>query len=208
MLFGAVCLPEAKAVIIDIDPLAEHPPRDILERSENAAVAAVNQLRAFQTISADQARQSMERLIRRINEREMYIAADRILEMIRDANLMDASTRKEMFEAAVSSCSQIILNAMRNLISRLKAADPQIDVIAPALDLLVASDPSAPNGLSVSATTSLALARQVLAAQMMDDHAHGLLDRDRLALLLGGDPGAAVLGRYVLEPVVRSLGSV
>jgi hypothetical protein len=136
----------------------------------------------------------------------MYIAADRILEMIRDANLMDAPTRTDMFESAVYSCSQIILNAMRNLISRLKVADPQIDVIAPALDLLVASDPSAPNGLSVLATTSLALARQVLTAQMMDDHAHGLLNRDRLALLLGGNPGAAVLGRYVLEPVIRSLG--
>jgi hypothetical protein len=42
VLFGHYSGMDAQAVIVDIDPLAEHPPKDILERRESSAVAAVS----------------------------------------------------------------------------------------------------------------------------------------------------------------------
>jgi hypothetical protein len=54
-------------------------------------------------------------------------------------------------------------------------------------------------------TAALSLAQMALAAHMMDDHTKGTLDLNRMEMLIGGGPGANIVGHAMADPVMRSL---
>jgi hypothetical protein len=189
VLFGQVPVAEAGTAVVDIDPLAQSPPKDIVERREPGPVAIVTRPTVMteslqDTISSGRAERAFGDLLRRIADRNAAIASAAILERIKDAAQLDDAARAKLFSDVLDGESQRILNVMRYVIEGLKKQDPKMQRMAPALDRLVASDPSAANGLSEGATSALELARTALVAQMLLDHATRTLDADRVQMLI------------------------
>lgn len=82
-----------------------------------------------------------------------------------------------------------------------------VEPVGLMLDILVAHDPSMPNGLSAQASATLSLAKAALISQMKQDIKAGCLDERRIAQLMGEGPGAAVIGQLVLGTVLGPLGA-
>jgi hypothetical protein len=94
---------------------------------------------------------------------------------------------------------------MRFVVENAKKSHPVLNSLAPLLDPLVAFDPTTVNGLSGEATEALRLAREALLKQMLVDFDAGKLDMDRIALLIGDGPGAAIVGQAIFEPIISKL---
>lgn len=156
-------------------------------------------------ISSGRAQQAFNQLLKRIEDRNRALSAEAMLEKLKGADQMDALTRRELFAAVLEKQSQRILNLMRYVIDGANAHHPLLGGLSPMLDWLIAFDPSTANGLSNEATAALGLARQALLTQMLDDYAGGRLDSDRLAMLIGGGPGAAIVGQAIMEPIISSI---
>jgi uncharacterized protein (UPF0261 family) len=93
---------------------------------------------------------------------------------------------------------------MRHIVDDMKR-HPETRSLAPLFDPLVAVDPTTDNGLTAAATAALRLAQMALVGQMLDDYVKEKLDLDRMEMLIGGGPGAAIVGQAMADPIMRSL---
>jgi hypothetical protein len=210
VLFGHQDNIDGKTIIVDIDPLAEHPPNDILERKESSALAVVALPKNLtgslsEAINGGRSQQSFTELLARISARNLKKTATEFLDRIRVADQMEATQRRDLFSALLEEHSQRILNLMRFVVENAKKSHPVLNSLAPLLDPLVAFDPTTVNGLSGEATEALRLAREALLKQMLVDFDAGKLDMDRIALLIGDGPGAAIVGQAIFEPIISKL---
>jgi hypothetical protein len=115
------------------------------------------------------------------------------LKELKGSEQLDALGRKNLFERVVANESQRVLNLMRHIVDDMKR-HPETRSLAPLFDPLVAVDPTADNGLTAAATAALRLAQMALVGQMLDDYVKEKLDLDRMEMLIGGGPGAAIVG--------------
>jgi hypothetical protein len=210
VLFGPTAASESQTIIIDIDPLAAHPPNDIHEKWESmssriAQRAPQPAVTHSDAIGTGIAQKSVGILLERISRHQLSETVDAMMAKIEIAESMDNLGRKVFFAKLVAPFSQRILNLMRHVATTFKAAHPEQPEVSACLDLLVAPDPSAMNGLSIAASASLAIACNAIASQMLDDYAQGGLTKDRAIELLNGGPGAAIVGKWMMEPIFRSL---
>jgi hypothetical protein len=60
------------------------------------------------------------------------------------------------------------------------------------------------NGLTDEAGKSLAIACEALKKQMIEDFKAGILDQDRMEMLIGGGPGAHAVGNAIFQPIIMS----
>jgi hypothetical protein len=210
VLFGLYEDTAASTIIVDIDPLAEHPPNDIQERREPSAVAVVtlpDDLTGSlsEAISGSRAQELCVELLKRIEDRNRARTAAAILERLQGADRLDPDERRKLFANVLDDHSQRILNLMRYVVDNAKKFHPALNELAPLFDPLVAFDPNTADGLSNEATAALGLAREALLEQMLKDFAAGSLDNDRVAMLIGGGPGAFIVGQAILTPVASRL---
>jgi hypothetical protein len=203
-IFGAVPISTSKSVCVDIDPLAEHPPDDIVESRRASAMAPVSRPtdltdKLFEPLSDGRAQQLLNKLMSRIASRELARGAEVIQKKLRDAGQMNVLEREALFNAVIRAEAQRILNLLRHVATRLKAVFPA--ELSPLIDKLVAFDATAPSGLSQEALVCVRMAQSLLAAQMMDDYGKGILTNERIVMLIGGEAGAAVVGRAIADPI-------
>jgi hypothetical protein len=211
VLFGRYLGDYASTVITDIDPLAEHPPNDILESREPVALTVVSmpadrKKSLASAISDGRSQEAFSNLLRSIADRDRRTCAERMLKELKGSEQLDAFGRKTLFERVVASESQRVLNLMRHIVDGMKR-HPETRSLARLFDPLVASDPTTGNGLTPMATAALRLSQMALVGQMLDDYAKEKLDLDRMEMLIGGGPGAAIVGQAMADPVMRSLPS-
>ncbi len=209
VLFGRYLGDDATTVITDIDPLAEHPPNDIIEKRELLAMAVVSapadrKKSLMGAISDGKSQEMLSGLLRSISDRDRHKCAERMLKELKNAEQLDALARKNLFERVVGSESQRVLILMRYIVDEMKKR-PETGSLVHLFDPLIAADPTADNGLTPIATAALHLAQIALVGQMLDDYANGKLDLDRMEMLIGGGPGAAIVGQAMADPVIRSL---
>jgi hypothetical protein len=209
VLFGQYSGNDAITVITDIDPLADHPPNDIVETRETAAIAVVSfppdrKKSLAGAISSGKSQEIFSLLLRSISDYNRRKCAERMLRELKNAGELDAVARKELFERVVASESQCVLNLMRYVVDEMKKR-PEHRPLVRLFEPLVAFDPATDNGLTPMATAALSLAQMALAGQMMDDHTKGTLDLNKMEMLIGGGPGANIVGRAMADPVMRSL---
>jgi hypothetical protein len=209
VLFGRYLGDDASTVITDIDPLAEHPPNDILERREPVAMAVVSvpadrKKSLAGAISDGRSQEMFSDLLRSIADRDRRTCAERMLKELKGSEQLDALGRKNLFERVVASESQRVLNLMHHIVDDMKR-HPETRSLAPLFDPLVAVDPTTDNGLTPAATAALRLSQMALVGQMLDDYAKEKLDLDRMEMLIGGGPGAAIVGQAMADPIMRSL---
>ena len=108
VLFGPYAGTSAYTVMTDIDPLAEHPPNDIIERRESRAIAVVSapaeSTKSLSSAIADGRSQNMlTRLLNSITDRDRIRSAENILEKLKDASRLNEIAQKSLFEQVVRS---------------------------------------------------------------------------------------------------------
>ena len=143
-------------------------------------------------------------LLRSISDRDRRKCAERMLKQLENAEQLDALARKNLFERVVGTEFERVLNLMRYIVEEMKKRQ-ETGRLAFLFDPLVAADPTTDNGLTPMATAALRLAQMALVGQMLDDYAKEKLDLDRIEMLIGGGPGAAIVGQAMADPVMRSL---
>ena len=210
ILLGSVPVEASRAVIIDIDPLAESPPDDIATRSADAALGAVSRpdnlsASLAEAIYTGRAQARIHELMRRITDFERETAAAKIMGQIDGAAPLPDAERDALFAKIVLGEAQRVFNLMSHVARDLKqrAANPIEHAMVDFMEQVVELDSEAENGLSAEATRSLAIASDALAKQMSKDFKAGTLDQDRMSMLIGGGPGAYAVGAALMEGFVQ-----
>ncbi len=202
-----------REVVVDIDPLAEHPPHDI-ERyhvlsapsrvhvpqrtTEGLAEALANgtQTRAF------------EKLLERLAEHQLVKLAHAMSITLAPCSTMSPLEARASIDKVLDGQPQQIWRMVTFVVQGLKEAmiKGNLEAIVPVLDGLIAHDAQSASGLSRQADATLVLAKAALGAQIEEDCAAGLLTEVRIAELMGRGPGLHIVGHAVLAPVLEGLG--
>ena len=214
MIFGPVDVSADQTVIIDIDPQAERP-HDIKETRETKCLHQVNAPDSFtdnlsQTIATGEYQRLTLSLFEKIEDWHRALRAAQMLPGIIKCRTLGRRAMAEEVKKILDQQKSAIFNMMKFVIKGLKelfAADPTTASLLPLLDLLVAEDPTSQAGITLATACALELATIALVEQVCNDLESGKLDVKRLSLLLGGGPGAEIVGRATLAPMMAALGA-
>ncbi|MDQ0627260.1 hypothetical protein [Paraburkholderia graminis] len=200
-----------EAVIVDIDPLAEHPPLDIRETRLEASTVAPskpkNTTEGLGTaIISGEAHASMHLLIGRIQEHVARRAAASIVE-----RLNKAATTREHLDRAIEDLREELSQRAFNLLQYAVngfAAQPGMQAFAPILLELVKLDPTSIDGLAPQASATLSVALDALIAKLREEFISGGLTNDKAYELIASGPGAHTVGQAVLMPFVGQVDAL
>ncbi len=207
---GSVPVDADQAVVVDIDPHAEHPPDDIHETREQMLRAEVKPPDSFTeslrtTIENGEAQKRLESLFREVSDWQIQRTVEEILPKINASRSVGKQQRFPIVKDLLGEQEQRILNLMLNVVAGLKRqleANGSTAAAASILELLVAGDANSPSGITEATRCSLGLAAAALADQICRDLEQGDLDTERLSALLGGAQGAAIVRNAMLGPLV------
>jgi hypothetical protein len=210
--FGKLRVDASRSVITDIDPLAKSPPNDVLSWTEGAVKGAVSKPQNLsaslaEAISSGRAQARISDLMRRIVDFERQTAARKILDKIAGAAALSEADRDKLFAGIVSSEAQRVFQLMRHVADsfKSKATNPVERHLSSLLDREVALDPKSATGLTDQASKSLVIACAALKRQMSEDFKMGILDQDRMEMLIGGGPGAHAVGTAIFQQIMMTL---
>lgn len=206
ILLGTVPVEASRAVITDIDPLAKSTPNDIHIWAGDAARGAVSKpcvltASLANAISSGKAQTQISELMRRITDFERGKAATQILGKLAGAAALQESDRDKLFADIVSSEAQRVLRLMQGVADdcRRRAGSAIEAAMAAFLEKSAELDPTSDNGLTAEATRALAVASDALTKQMSEDFKRGILNQDRLEMLIGGGIGMHAVGTVLLQ---------
>lgn len=213
MIFGfTLDAHESRSVTIDIDPLANHPPDDVVKTARGDALTRVVRPQSqtaglARAVANDDASRWFDDLLKRMIDHSLAMTAG---EMAAELTKVPNAPREEAernIRAILEPRSQRVFNLMQWFVNNFKNS-PQSQPFRPnwpTLDALIERDPASPNGLSSTAAAALVLAKEALLAAMVEDHRNGRLDSRRFAELMGEGPGVVIVGAAILQPVLDSL---
>lgn len=212
--FGAMRVASSQTVIVDIDPQADRAPGDISEIREQKALAAVDRPESLtsslrDTIESGDGRMRFERLLQNISDWHRECVAKELLPKIEATKSLNAYERIQQVKHLLSDHGQSVFNLMLFVARGCKeqfGADPATAALVPAVDILVAEAPGSATGISQTAACTLELATTALSDQICRDQTDGKLNWERLSLLLGGRPGAEIVAKVMLQPLMMALG--
>ncbi|MEO3711500.1 hypothetical protein [Roseateles flavus] len=203
---------ETKTVTVDIDPMAARPPNDIKKVESASAIARVavpKQPTAGLAAAISNGSQDgvFSELLRKIEARSLGKAAAKMHAELAAYSTLAEFEGEQLISRVLEGQAQRVLNIAKWVLQNFKATLPAevLPGLQPTIDAMTAHDPSSTNGLTPMASATLALAIGALAAQLREDIKAGRLDEHRIAELMGEGPGAAVVGRAVLAPIVQAL---
>ncbi len=213
MCFGtASAAVETKAVTVDIDPMAAHPPDDIQTVPSASAIARVRSpTQPTASLAAALANNTQEvaltDLVRRIEAYSLAKVAAKMHVELAAYSTLSSVEGDLLIARVVDEQAQRVFNMVKWLLRDYKPRLPAdlLPALGPSIDSMMARDPNSANGLSPMANATLALAKGALVTQIREDIKSGRLDRRRLEALMGEGPGAAVIGEIILAPVVAAL---
>lgn len=213
MRFGtASAVAATKTVTIDIDPMAAHPPNDIKRKASASAIARVTApaqptAGLGDAISSGSQALVFADLLRKIEVHSLAKSAAKIHAELAAYSTLSEFEGEQLIERLIDGQAQRVFNMAKWVLQGFKPRLPTVllPALEPAIDAMTAHDSRSPDGLSTMASTTLALAKGALAAQMRADIKAGRLDERRIAELIGEGPGAAVVGQAILAPIVQAL---
>lgn len=197
LLLGSVSTDASRAVVTDINPLVLRAPGDIQAKEFTTAIGAVSRpadpTQAFKDASTTgRAERELGALIFRIREFELHKTAGELMGAVTEASAKPEAERKADLAKIVEGQSQRLLMVMRKAASDMQSGQASLgeQTMSALLGSVLRPDPAAASGLSPEAARSLEIARAALVDQMDRELVGGTLDQDRLAMLIGGGPGA------------------
>jgi hypothetical protein len=210
---GAVDTPSDRTVIVHINPQAECAPNDISEVRENALVFEVNRPPSLtanlgEMIGSGLAQESIQLLFNRISAWNLDRTIRPVLDELNSIRDLDEDERNKRVKVIVDREGQRVLNLMRYVVDGLKQnfkANAMMAKLVPSLDALVAADETSSTGLSQPASDALGVAKARLAEEIGRHLSSNDLDLDTLSMLLGGGPGAALVGEAMVGLILQRL---
>lgn len=198
----------SEAIVIDIDPLAEHPPNDIFEQRLSARTLVPLKPtnltgKLGESIHSGEGHASLHLLIGKMQE---HAARQTALDIVERLNLSSAQTESldRLLDELREELSQRVFNLLRFVITGL-VAQPGMEPFKHVLDGLVEIDPTSINGLSQQATAALHIAQTALIVKLKEEFQTGSLTPERAYELIAAGPGAHVVGEAVLRPLIEQL---
>lgn len=212
-IFGSVSVEQDKTVIVDIDPLADRPPRDIHETMRSAALAPVVRPVSLTAGLANDIQQGgtearFRKLLNDISTWQLDQAAKALLPQVNAAGSLNAPMRQQRIRELLTDQQQRVFNLISYAVKEFKTqllTDPELAAVAPSLDAIIASDPSSSTGVTRLASSALELGLWALTAHICQQLDAGELDLLQLRSLLGERGGAAIAARPTLECWVEKL---
>jgi hypothetical protein len=210
---GAVDSPCDRTVVVHIDPQAEHAPDDIREVKQEAVMFEVNRPPSLtanlgEMIGSGRAQESVQLLFNKISAWNRERTLRPVLDELNATRGLDEDKRNRRVKEIVNREEQRVLNLMRYVVDSLRPrleADPSTIMLVPSLNDLVAVDVNSSTGLSQSAMDALEIAKARLANEIGNNLSNGDRDLDRLAMLLEGRSGAAVVTKAITDPIIQRL---
>lgn len=206
----ALDLTTSREVIIDIDPLAIHPPHDITERKNDSALNRVTvptdktqSLR--EAISDGTMQRRFEDLHKRIVDHQLMRLAERMEASLAPGAGMGPLDRQMLIERVVDKESQQVWRLAKHVMDGLAEAfrNGGLLPVANIVSSMIAEDGQSSGGLSQSAEICLTLAKATLVAQMQQDLDDGVLDVNRIAELMGRGTGMHMVGTALTAPLMK-----
>ncbi|OXC78649.1 HNH endonuclease [Caballeronia sordidicola] len=197
-----------RAFVVDIDPLAEHPPNDIFEQQLHAQMLVpakphdrIDGLR--DTIHSGEAAASLGLLIGRMQDHVARRTAINLVERLTKC-AADGRPLDGLFAELSGELSQRAFNLLLHVVDAF-ASQPGAAPFADAIRKLVETDPKSVNGLSPQASAALSIAQTALITKLKEEFQRGSLTAERAHELIASGPGAHVVGEAVLMPLVQRL---
>ncbi len=208
--FGPECGTSSEAVIFNIDPLADHPPGDLLESAPDRW-ALPEQLIPPTAPTDDLAHllgTRLRSLLSRIADRQWALGTQGLLEGLNATRTLSRREQTDRVGELMQPHRGRVLFLAREFAkaARGRATDDLGHTCADMVDLLVAADPDGHEGLSTTAQAALHVALAALVELIVRDLHDGPLTAERLRLLLAGGAGAEAIGRALLRMIVIALG--
>lgn len=212
--FGPVTNAKAETVTTHIDPLALHPPDDVREyRSEGSDIDLERPASQAATLrkatTTGLAEQAFEAFMRRVIDHRLQEDMRPVLARLLEAKALGSGERRSEVDRIVDENAQRILNLIHYVASDFRR---QADVtnqasrtIVTYLDAMFPEDKEPSPAFETASDNLQATARQAVAQTLDDELASDSLDLNRLSMLMGGGPGAELVGRAVLEALTDVL---
>jgi hypothetical protein len=209
--FGAVGVDCDAVVVIDVDPLAEHPPNDRV--IVTPAIDPFLNLTRAGSSDATEAQCKYVRgrflaLVKRIEDLQARRALGELLPKLNAVRDLHSLEHRDAIMSALDECNGYVFKLARRMHQGLarSAVTPNDRWLADAFGMLLEFDAATDDGLTRMARSSLFLARSALAAELARELQAGPLTRERLMLLLNGGPGATIVFRALMQPIMLHLG--
>ncbi len=215
ILFGEARIESDRAVIVDIDPLADHAPNDIHVEHRQICIADVykplsltEELR--DSIETGEGQRCFEQLLHNISVRDLERVTKDLLPTFVGFGTLPAHECRQQILATLGPHKQRILILLSKATKQLRSlflANKEARLV-PIIDGFVAGDPASPTGLSQITECTLEIATGAVADEICRALEHNQLDQDRLAQVLGGGQGIATVGKAVLSCLMVAIGIV
>jgi hypothetical protein len=207
--FGTAPISETATIIIDVDPLAEHPPDDILVRTVSNVAALGGNEESAETCEILLTR-SFGRLLENIKTHQWSLTERVLLPRLNALRGQPARERHAAIVELLGNQRQRLLNLLTSVADGLatelsSVAEDLGPAVADVVRKLVKEDVEDDSGLTQEARVALELVRYRVADELTNRLDDRELDGQELRLLLEGGPGAALAGGVIAEPLLGAL---
>lgn len=212
--FGPVVHAKAETVTTHIDPLTLHPPNDVREHwAEGSDIGLECPMSQAETlrraITHGTAERAFDAFMRRVSDYRLQEDARPFHVRLIAANALASAERRKVVDCVVEENAQRVLNLIhhvaRDLRSQADTTSKANRMIRAYLDALFPENQEPSQFYAAASSDIQAAARRAIAQAIDDDLVRNVLDVDRLAMLLGGGPGAAVAGEAVMKALTDIL---
>lgn len=210
---GPLTPAETCAVLFNIDPHAEHEPKDLYEVACRPGdfPESVTTLKVGEEPGARMGDpQQLARTLNAIGERQSRLRLARLVAELARVRATDSTRWRDAVHEALGEHEgpiyRLVEFAAKGL-SRRFGENPELTGygIEECLAALVEPDPRDPTGITLLARAMVHLAREELADAIATELERGPITLDRAMLLLEGGSGVAIVGKAMMEHVLAAL---
>ncbi|MGC0916661.1 hypothetical protein [Pantoea agglomerans] len=201
-----------REVSVDINPLANHPPHDIVKTEMLLASGRVqvpdNMTEQLSwAISTGAQQRLLENLMHRLQEYQLLKISESLSVSFAHCATMSSVEARELIGKELDQQLQTIWNLVTFVVQGLrdKMTKGGMENIVTFLNSMIAPDVHSASGLSPLAEVTLFAAKAALLTQMEQDYAAGELNEKRIAELMGRGPGLYVVGNEAISPLLFEL---
>jgi hypothetical protein len=203
--FGSSNAAKSETVTTWIDPLALNPPDDVLEnRCGEAEIGLVRPVSQTETLrratSTGAAELAFSAFMRKVTDYRLIEDMRPVHNLLLTAAAMDDSKRRATVHKVVEGNAQRVLNLIADdLRTKCDISNKVGRIIVEYLnDMFPEGMEPSPEFLQASNELQSG-ARRAIGETIDNELVNGTLDLDRLTMLLGGGPGAAIVGQAVMQ---------
>lgn len=206
--FGSVTNGQSVSITTHIDPLATNPPDDVQEqRHENWDIGLIRPASQAETlrkaISTGAAKQAFDAFMKKVTDYRLQEEMRPLHSRLTQASGLERSARKAVVDAIIDENAQRILNLIRYISDDMRR---QLDnnsstarIIVAYLDMMFPEEGAPSAEFEVASGHLLSSACAAIANAIDKELEDETLDLDRLCMILGGGPGAAIVGEEVFK---------